>query len=100
MAKIENSKVKNTGGGYARLFGNEELGELITKVHSAVISSGSELEKMINSILNDRNQLIENVDEFLSDTTIYNNSVFVIPKLSCLFVWRIPNFKYSEQRRT
>ncbi len=47
MARLRNAKPKNTSGAYERLFGNAALGELASKVQSAVISSGSELEAMI-----------------------------------------------------
>ncbi len=44
---MRNATPKNTSGSYVRLFGNEALGELVSKIQSAVISSGSELEAMI-----------------------------------------------------
>ena len=47
MAKIEDSRPKGTSRGYHRLFGNEELGDLMSKVQSAVIRSGNELEELI-----------------------------------------------------
>ncbi len=47
MARIRTANPKNTSGSYERLFGNAALGELISRIQSAVISSGSELEKMI-----------------------------------------------------
>lgn len=54
MAKISNSKGRKeeeTPSGYERLFGNRELGMLLSKVHSAVISAGSELEGFLASRL-------------------------------------------------
>lgn len=47
MARLRNAKPKNTSGSYERLFDNAALGKLASKVQSAVISSGSQLEKMI-----------------------------------------------------
>ncbi len=47
MARLRDAKPKNTSGSYARLFGNDALGELASKIQSAVISSGSELETII-----------------------------------------------------
>ena len=47
MARLRDAKPKNTSGSYERLFGNAALGDLASKVQSAVISSGSELEAMI-----------------------------------------------------
>ena len=50
-----------TGGAYERLFGDEDLGLLISKVQSAVISSGTELERIIRGSV----QSIESLDDFL-----------------------------------
>ena len=47
MARLRDANPKNTSGSYERLFGNAALGDLASKVQSAVISSGSELEAMI-----------------------------------------------------
>ena len=49
MAKIRERKPKNISGGYERIFGISELGVLMSKVQSAVIASGNELEKIIRS---------------------------------------------------
>ncbi|WP_419739253.1 hypothetical protein [Ruegeria sp.] len=61
MARLRDAKPKNTSGSYARLFGNEALGELASKIQSAVISSGSELESMIVEAVPN----IPNLDTFL-----------------------------------
>jgi len=61
MAKIEDSAVKETSGAYTRLFGIPELGRLISRIQSTVISSGTELERAVIS----RVEKIENLDEFL-----------------------------------
>jgi len=48
MALIKDAKGRRAGetpSGYERLLGNKELGQLISKVQSAVISTGSELER-------------------------------------------------------
>ncbi len=47
MARLRNAEPKNTSGSYERIFDNAELGALASKIQSAVISSGSELEAMI-----------------------------------------------------
>ncbi|MBU1988527.1 MAG: hypothetical protein KKD94_03545, partial [Nanoarchaeota archaeon] len=50
MALISNAKGRRedeTPSGYERLFGNRELGMLISKVQSAVISTGNELERFL-----------------------------------------------------
>ena len=61
MAKLEDSKPKDSSGAYARALGNRDLGALITRVHSTSISNGSELEKLIANEVKG----IENLDEFL-----------------------------------
>lgn len=66
MALIENANPKEISGAYHRLFGNPQLGRLISRVQSAVISSGTELERMIKERVN----LIEDVDKFLETETM------------------------------
>lgn len=63
MARIEESKGREKGGGYERLFGNSALGSLMSKVHAAVIRSGNELEKLIRS----RVPQIPDLDVFLGN---------------------------------
>ncbi len=61
MARMRDAQPKNTSGSYERLLGNDALGELFSKVQSAVISSGSELEKMIANLVPN----IPDLDTFL-----------------------------------
>lgn len=61
MAKIRDRITKESSGGYARLFGNDALGELMSKVQGTVISAGSELEKLIT----ERVETIDDLDAFL-----------------------------------
>ncbi len=61
MALIKDRKGRRDGG-YGRLFGDTELGELISKVQAAVISSGTELERIIA----DKMEKIEALDDFLT----------------------------------
>ena len=61
MARLRNANPQNTSGSYERLFGNAALGELASKVQSAVISSGSELEAMIATLVPN----IPDLDAFL-----------------------------------
>lgn len=52
MALISNAKGRGedeTPSGYERLFGNRQLGMLMSKVQSAVISTGNELEEILAS---------------------------------------------------
>ena len=50
MARIENAKGRRENqapSGYTRLFGIKELGQLMSRIQGTVISSGTELEKLI-----------------------------------------------------
>ena len=66
MAKIRLSNPKTSSGGYNRVFNNENLGKLIQKVQSTVISNGNELEKIIL----EKSNVINDLDEFLSQRNI------------------------------
>ena len=57
MAKIRGRIPKESSGGYARVFGNEALGELMSKVQGTVISAGSELERLITERVETINDL-------------------------------------------
>ncbi len=61
MARIRNARPKNVSGSYERIFDNAELGALISKVQSAVITSGTELEKRISDMVTN----IDCLDSFL-----------------------------------
>lgn len=75
MAKIRDSQVKQTSGGYERLFGIPALGRLVSRLQSTVISSGSELERMVIK----RVTLIPDLDEFLM-ANIMPDGVYIAPK--------------------
>lgn len=61
MARLRNAKPRNSSGSYERLFDNADLGALASKIQSAVISSGSELEARIAASV----QNILDLDAFL-----------------------------------
>lgn len=61
MAKIRDRRSKESSGGYQRVFGNEELGHLMSRVQGSVIANGTELERIITSKV----PKIENLDTFL-----------------------------------
>lgn len=68
MALIENAKGRRVGqspSGYTRLFGITALGNLMSRVQGAVISSGNELEDMIWERVA---HPIADLDEFLTTT--------------------------------
>lgn len=75
MALIKDAKGRLEGGGYSRLFGDEELGFLMSRAHGAVISSGTELEGIIKSKVN----LIADLDGFL-EKGIEKDGVLVVDK--------------------
>ena len=61
MARLRDAKPRNSSGSYERLFDNAALGALASKIQSAVISSGSELEARIAASV----QNILDLDAFL-----------------------------------
>lgn len=76
MAKIRGRKSKQaSSGGYGRLFGDEQLGILLSKVHGTVISAGSELERIIAKKV----AKIDDLDEFLKKE-IMDEGVFLATK--------------------
>ena len=75
MALIRNAKPKNVSGAYVRLFDNYELGTLVSKLQSTVISSGSELEQLITALVPD----IPDLDTFL-EQEIMPEGVFLVRK--------------------
>ena len=73
--KISNAKGRNdNNSGYSRVFGNQALGKLVSKVQATVISNGSELERMIVA----RSQTIDNLDEFINDVTDAQKKVVIL----------------------
>lgn len=83
---------KTTSGGYERVFNNQQLGELITKIQATVISNGTELERIILA----RSNVIDDVDAFIDDVTYGRQSegIFVAPKKYVKKSWRtVPNIE-------
>ncbi len=83
MSKIENQKGrrKNQGpSGYTRVFGNEDLGHLMSKVHAASIAAGTELEKIIIELLLDAGLFISDIDAFLNDCKNFDKRIYVSSK--------------------
>ena len=75
MARLEDAAVRETSGGYDRLFGIPALGKLISRIQSTVISSGTELERMILK----RVQKIDDLDKFL-ELEIMRDGVWIATK--------------------
>lgn len=79
MSKIINAKWRrDDNSGYVRVIWSQKLWKLISRVQSTVISNGTELERMIC----ERSNLIENIDVFIKNATIWNvkNWVFLCLK--------------------
>ena len=73
--KIRDAEGRTDGGsGYTRVLGNVQLGQLISRVQSTVISNGTELERIIVSLTNtipDLNVFIDNVTDGLQDDGVF-----------------------------
>ncbi|MDE0385000.1 MAG: hypothetical protein OXI22_14020 [Defluviicoccus sp.] len=75
MARLRDAAPKNVSGAYVRLFGDPELGALASKIQSAVIASGNELERMIADMVPN----VLDLDEFL-EQEIMKNGVRLVRK--------------------
>lgn len=75
MALIRNAEPKNVSGAYERLFNNREMGTLVSKLQSTVISSGNELQNLIT----DRVPAIPDLDAFL-EQEIMPEGVYLVRK--------------------
>lgn len=77
MALISKMKKGRKDGGYTRLFGDDELGSLISQVHATSISAGTELENLICSL---HTQIMreKELGEFLNNRL--PNGTWLIPK--------------------
>lgn len=79
MALIKNAKgrrINQSPSGYTRIFGIEQLGNLMSKVQGTVISAGTELEKLIM----ERCKGIPDLDAFVADLNLKEVGVFVATK--------------------
>lgn len=91
MAKISDSKGRSdTNSGYARLFGNQRLGQLMSRVHATVIRTGNELEHIIEE--ETPAHLKATLDSILSN----QEGIFPQGNLQVAFQCRMPGT--SEQR--
>lgn len=74
MALISNAKGRRedeTPSGYERLFGNRQLGMLISKVQATVISTGNELERILASKLKNTQGI--SIHDINKDKRIFKN---------------------------
>lgn len=80
MALIQNAKGRRTGqtpSGYTRVFGIEDLGNLMSKVQGTTISAGTELEKLIYA----RCKKIPDLDIFVANLSAKTEGIFVATKV-------------------
>ena len=72
MPKISESKGRpDENSGYARLFGNQQLGQLLSRVQATVIRTGNELEKLIESETSE--DLKATLEEVLGEQQSFSN---------------------------
>lgn len=79
MSKIKDARGRKDGNsGYTRVIGNNELGQLLSRVQATVISNGTELERMIV----ERCTLIDDIDVFIKNATFnkVENGVYLCLK--------------------
>lgn len=77
--KIKDMKGRtDNNSGYKRVFDNEELGRLISRIQATVISNGSELERIIFS----KSIIIPNLEEFIekAEAGSQENGTYVCQK--------------------
>jgi hypothetical protein len=77
--KIKDTKPGRKDGGYTRVLGNEELGALISRVHSTSISLGHELEKIISK-KGSLFKTAEEMESLLSNGEKFKKEIYIIPK--------------------
>ena len=78
--RIADQSGRNTNSGYGRVFNNNALGLLISKVQATVISNGSELERMILSQTNNIADLEKFIASIEVDDGAYSDGVYVCQK--------------------
>ena len=79
MALIQNSKKRRKNGEYSRLFGNKELGMLLSQVRATSIRAGNGLENIINH--HAHLMMEEELEDFTKGTLKTNEkSKFIITK--------------------
>lgn len=88
MAKIKDGNPGREDGAYYRIFGDKELGALISRIHATSIRAGTELEKMISQ----RVELIDDLDKFLKKDEM-PDGVWIAPKRE---IKRCEQIKFAE----
>jgi hypothetical protein len=75
LLKSARGRAAGDEGGYTRLFGDPQVGRLLSRVQSAVIRAGTELEQVVIDLA----QTVDDVDQFLS-ADIIPEGVYVVSK--------------------
>lgn len=79
--KIRELDGRKNGSCYARLFNNNDLGYLMSKIQATVISNGSELERIILTRSNQINDLALFIDDIeTGEQKFYPDGVYVCSK--------------------
>jgi hypothetical protein len=77
MAKISETKGRSdANSGYARLFGNQQLGQLMSRVHATVIRTGNELEHIIRD--ETPHHLQTTIEAIVGQKGMFPNSIQVV----------------------
>ena len=61
MARLSQEHGRRDGG-YTRIFGNEELGQLVSRIHATSVAAGVELEKTILAFADDNRMRVDNLE--------------------------------------
>ncbi len=94
MALIEKAKGRREGqspSGYTRAFGIPALGQLMSRIQGTVISSGTELEKLIW----ERVQQIDDLDVFVSSTMYHPKDGIWVARKNQIKKSKTINSKYE-----
>lgn len=91
IERIKGRRENQSPSGYTRLFGNPELGNLMSKIQGAVIASGTELEKLIW----ERVKQIDDFDDFISHFVKENRTGVWVAKKSQVKTSKYINTHYE-----
>ena len=81
MPKIRDSKPGRRDGSYTRLFDDPNIGAMLSQIHATSIRAGTELENIIRKHANENQNLIPDLDGFLSPSNSNNfDGVFLADK--------------------
>lgn len=79
MAKLNDAKGRKDGG-YTRIFGDEQIGQLISRIHSTSVDAGNELEKIIIQHAEDIGALETDLDCLLENAATHSGVKLIAKK--------------------